>query len=152
MRLMKILVWCSLIMIMSVGLLGSVETRDVADLKQYQWKNRLLLLFSPSPGVSPYRALLRELQEQASGVRERDLLVFHVMEQGKSVIDSREIPATEARALRQRFGIEPGAFTVVLVGKDGGVKLKQPGKAALADIFGLIDSMPMRQHEMLKQE
>jgi hypothetical protein len=120
----------------------------MADLRQYQWKNRLLLLFSPSPGNPAYQALWRELQKQFSGVRERDLLVFHVMEQGKSFLDSREIPAAEARALRQRFDISPGAFTVVLVGKDGGVKLKRADRVALADIFGLIDSMPMRQREM----
>jgi hypothetical protein len=36
----------------------------------------------------------------------------------------------------------------VLVGKDGTVKLKRQGPTALADIFGLIDSMPMRQREM----
>jgi hypothetical protein len=93
---------------------------------------------------------MRELQEQASGVRERDLLVFHVMEQGKSFLDSREIPSAEAQALRQRLGMAPGAFTVVLVGKDGGVKLQQSGPVALSDIFGLIDSMPMRQREMLR--
>lgn len=148
MRLMNILVWCSLIMVMSVGPLGPAEARVVADLKQYQWKNRLLLLFSPSPENPAYQALVRELQEQASGVRERNLLVFHVIEQGKSFLDSREIAATEARALQQRFGIEPGVFTVVLVGKDGGVKLKRADRVALADIFGLIDSMPMRQREM----
>jgi hypothetical protein len=89
MRLMNILVRCSLVMVMSVGLIGSAEARDVADLKQYQWKNRLLLLFSPSPEIPACQALVRELQEQSSGVRERELLVFHVMEQGKSFLYSR---------------------------------------------------------------
>lgn len=152
MRLMNILVWCSLVMVMSVGPLGSKEARDVADLKQYQWKNRLLLLFSPSPENPAYQALVRELQEQASGVRERDLLVVHVLEPGKSFMNSQEISPAEGRALRQRFGIGPGAFKVVLVGKDGGVKLKRADRVALGDIFGLIDAMPMRQQEMQKQE
>lgn len=152
MRLMNILVWWSVVMVMSVGSPGSVEARGVADLKQYQWKNRLLLLFSPSPGEPAYQALRRELQEQAGGVRERDLLVFHVLEQGKSLMNGREISPAGAQALRQRFRIEPGAFTVVLVGKDGGAKLKRGAGVALADIFGLIDSMPMRQREMQKQE
>jgi hypothetical protein len=78
--------------------------------------------------------------------------VFHVLEKGKSFLNSQEISPAGAQALRQRFGISPGAFTVVLVGKDGGVKLKRADRVALGDIFGLIDSMPMRQHEMLKQE
>jgi hypothetical protein len=151
MRLVNILVWWSLVMVMSVGPLGSGEVRDVADLKQYQWKNRLLLLYSPSPMNPAYQALRRELQEQAGGVRERDLLVFHVLEPGKSFMDGREISPAGAKSLRQHFRIEPGAFTVVLVGKDGGVKLKRADGVALADIFGLIDSMPMRQQEMQKK-
>jgi hypothetical protein len=152
MRLMNFLVWCSLVMVLSVGFLRSAEGRDVADLKQYQWKNRLLLVFSLNSEEPAYQALGRELQEQAGGVRERDLLVFHVLEQGKSFMNSREISPAEARALRQRFRIAPGAFMVVLVGKDGGVKLERAAKVTLADIFGLIDSMPMRQQEMQKQE
>jgi hypothetical protein len=124
----------------------------VADLTQYQWKNRLLLLFSPSPENPAYQAIVRQLQEKASGVRERDLLVFHVLEPGKSFMNSREISPAGAKALRQRFAIAPGTFTLVLVGKDGGVKLKRTDRVALAEIFGLIDSMPMRQQEMQKQE
>jgi len=152
MRLMNILVGCSLAMVMSVVPLGPAEARAVADLKQYQWRNRLLLLFSPSPENPAYQALVRELQEQAGGVRERDLLVFHILEPGKSFINSQEISPAEVWALRQRFDIGPGAFTVVLVGKDGGVKLKRADRVALADISGLIDSMPMRQQEIQKQE
>jgi hypothetical protein len=36
----------------------------------------------------------------------------------------------------------------VLVGKDGTVKLQREGMTALKDIFGLIDSMPMRRREI----
>ncbi len=120
MRLMHILVWGSVVMVMSVGLLGPGGAREVADLSQYQGRYRLLLLFSPAPEVPAYQALVRDLREQAGGVRDRDLLVFQVMEQGKSFLHSREMPAAQAQTLRQRLGIEPGVFTVVLLGKDGG--------------------------------
>ena len=36
----------------------------------------------------------------------------------------------------------------ILVGKDGGVKLRQNAQVKLNDIFALIDAMPMRQEEM----
>jgi len=41
-----------------------------------------------------------------------------------------------------------GAFTVVLIGKDGGEKLRREEGANLGEIFGLIDTMPMRRREM----
>jgi hypothetical protein len=121
---------------------------DMVDLGQYRWKQRLLFLFSPSPKIPAYQALRKELDGSQGGVRERDLLVFHVLEQGPSVVGSREINPQAAENFRRRFGVRQGAFTVVLVGKDGGVKLQQSGPVTLAEIFGLIDSMPMRQREM----
>ena len=38
--------------------------------------------------------------------------------------------------------------TNVLIGKDGGVKLRQEELVRPAELFALIDSMPMRKHEM----
>ncbi|WP_390920454.1 DUF4174 domain-containing protein [Neorhizobium turbinariae] len=35
----------------------------------------------------------------------------------------------------------------VLVGKDGGIKLKTTEALDASDLFGLIDRMPMRQNE-----
>ena len=39
-------------------------------------------------------------------------------------------------------------FGVVLIGKDGGVKLESSVPVKTAKLFDLIDSMPMRIHEM----
>lgn len=39
-------------------------------------------------------------------------------------------------------------FEVILVGLDGGIKLRQDQPATTDKLFSLIDSMPMRQHEM----
>jgi hypothetical protein len=146
--LVKTLILSGLLFVVSAGALGAEKPGGVAGLGQYRWKNRLLFLFSPSPETASYQTLSRELEQDSGGVRERDLLVFHVLERGPSFLGSREISPAEARALGQRFSIPQGAFAVVLVGKDGTVKLKRQGPTALADIFGLIDSMPMRQREM----
>jgi len=53
-----------------------------------------------------------------------------------------------ATALRKKFNAPAGRFTVILVGKDGGVKFKRHTRVKLSDIFALIDAMPMRQEEM----
>ena len=39
-------------------------------------------------------------------------------------------------------------ITVVLIGKDGGEKLRREKGATLGEIFGLIDTMPMSRREM----
>ena len=121
---------------------------EAADLGQYRWQNRLLFLFSPSPEVPAFQALSGELSRNPDGVRDRDLLVCSVLEQGLSFLGPQEITLEEAESLRRRFGVTRGAFTLVLVGKDGTVKLQREGMTMLKEIFGLIDSMPMRRREM----
>lgn len=150
--MLKILcLFCLTLAALGSGKVWAEKTGDVADLGQYVWKNRLLFLFAPSPEAPAYKALSAELRRNSDGVRDRDLLVFRVLEQGPSLVGSQEMSPQGAEELRRRFGVGRGALTVVLIGKDGGVKLQQSGPVALSDIFGLIDSMPMRQREMQRQ-
>lgn len=147
-----ILLWCSLILVLSVVALKSAWGGEMLDLSPYRWQNRLLFLFSPSADHPAYQALGRELEEQAKGVKDRDLIVFRVLEAGRSFQNGAELSPDQAQALRQRFGVPSDAFTVVLVGKDGGVKLKEARQVPLADLFALIDSMPMRRQEMQERK
>jgi hypothetical protein len=120
----------------------------VIELKGYTWKNRLLLVFAPSEDDARYRGLERKLREQRDAIVERDLLVFHVIENGVSRLGLSPIDAQSASMLRNRFSVNPGQFLVVLIGKDGGEKLRRGGGVDITEIFSLIDSMPMRQREM----
>jgi hypothetical protein len=44
--------------------------------------------------------------------------------------------------------VSRGEFAVILMGKDGGIKLRRQSQTKLTDIFALIDAMPMRREEM----
>jgi hypothetical protein len=118
------------------------------ELKRYLWKNRLLLVFGSSEDDAQYRGLEKDLREQGNAIVERDLLVFHVFENGVSRLGHSPIDAQSASLLRNRFSVNPGQFLVVLIGKDGGEKLRRGGEVDITEIFSLIDSMPMRRREM----
>lgn len=47
-----------------------------------------------------------------------------------------------------RYGVSEDLFALILVGKDGGVKLTRNEPIALDRIFALVDSMPMRRREI----
>ena len=54
-----------------------------------------------------------------------------------------------ARRLRPEWGVDAEAdFAVLLVGKDGTVKLRRQAPVPAAEIAALIDTMPMRRQEM----
>ncbi len=50
--------------------------------------------------------------------------------------------------LREQFEVGDDEFRVILVGKDGGVKLKENTAISTCRLFGIVDGMPMRRQEM----
>ena len=66
----------------------------------------------------------------------------------QSRLGGKPVTGKTAAGLRERYGIEPGQFAVILIGKDGGEKYRLYEVPELDGIFALIDGMPMRQNEM----
>ncbi|MBC8235233.1 DUF4174 domain-containing protein [bacterium] len=125
---------------------------DKIDLEDYKWKNRLIFIFAPSRNHPGYQAQKTETEGKIPEIIDRDLVVFEILEDGQSKVGD-DILGTEAITfLREKFNVEPGKYTVILVGKDGGEKLRGDENVPLADIFSLIDTMPMRQQEMKEKE
>ena len=138
----------ALLLLMVVTMAAQADRQDKIRLKDYQWKHRLILAFSPSAEDPEYRAFAKEIAVQAEEVIDRDILVFHILETGEIKLGESSLQTGSGDYLRERFSISPSAFTVLLIGKDGGVKLRREGRAKLDEIFSLIDTMPMRQREM----
>ena len=99
--------------------------------------HRRLLLFAPSPEDDSLTRQHRLLHDHAPGLEDRDLLVTDLPE-----------TSAQAAAARHDFGVEPGSFTAVLVGKDGGAKHRSHDPIPPKDLFALVDAMPMRRREM----
>ncbi len=119
-----------------------------SELAPYRWKNRLLLVFAPNALDSDLAAFEKNLSARSAEVLDRDLLVFRILEEGASSRGDEPLAFNDAASLRRRYKIKPGRFTVILIGKDGGLKLVRECRGALQEIFDLIDTMPMRRREM----
>mgnify|MGYP001066751620 CR=1 FL=1 len=140
---------CTTLLLFMVGAMAAQGNgQDKIRLKDYQWKNRLILAFSPSTENPGYRALEKDIAVQADEVVDRDLLVFQILETGETKLGNSSLPESSGNYLREKFSIKSDTFTVLLIGKDGGVKLRRQGGVELDTIFSLIDTMPMRQREM----
>jgi hypothetical protein len=130
---------------------GLGKDPDSIDLNAYQWKSRLLLLFASSEEDPAYLTLKKEIDRQAMEVKDRDLLVFYVLERGESRLDKERLNPDQVFSLRKRLSVPPSRFTIILIGKDGGEKIRQESPVDLKEIFAIIDAMPMRQQEMKKK-
>ncbi|MGD8309551.1 MAG: DUF4174 domain-containing protein [Chromatiales bacterium] len=117
------------------------------DLDRYRWEARLLLAFAPSVEAPGWAGLQQRLEQRASALADRDLVVFRVLGHGGSR-GAAPLSREDAAALRSRFGVAAEESALILVGKDGGVKRRTTLDAELPDIFRQIDAMPMRRQEM----
>ena len=118
------------------------------DLDALRWKHRILILFGPSESDPSFRLQKQDLASRDQEVIERDLMVLEILEHGESRASDRMLSEKAAEAIRNRVGVRSGRFQVLLIGKDGGVKLRSERPVPVQDILGLIDSMPMRRQEM----
>lgn len=112
---------------------------------------RPLLLFASSPDDPSLLAQLHKLKDSAPGLHERDVLLIAIPFHTPAPTDVSLTPADAAEA-RRRFHIAPTDFTVILLGKDGGEKLRSSKPLSFDKLRGAIDSMPMRKEEMHKSD
>ncbi|MCB2377272.1 DUF4174 domain-containing protein [Hymenobacter sp. BT635] len=137
-----LLILCSLFTLSAVVRAQSLpDQRSLAALlKASRWQKRVLLLCAPTAD-SP--ALLRQRQLLAAdraGLEARELLVREIV--------PATLSAADREYLTQTLRVSTTGFTVLLLGKDGGVKRRETEPVAPSSLFATIDAMPMRQREM----
>jgi hypothetical protein len=115
-------------------------------LDEYQWENRILLVFADSRSSKNYEHQNKELDGHAEGFKERDLKIFHLFTD-----DEQQVNQKKTQALYTEYEVAQGEFTVILIGKDGTEKLRTSELLEVKKLFSVIDAMPMRQREMRQE-
>lgn len=101
-------------------------------LEAAEWKHRVFVVHVGDPDSDAAIAFEKDFAKRQDDIRDRDLI--------------RIAADQETRA---RYKIDESApVTVLLFGKDGGLKSRQVGDIDLDEFFKLIDSMPMRRREI----
>ncbi|MFP3542760.1 DUF4174 domain-containing protein [Rhizobium sp. SIMBA_035] len=123
----------------------------IESLSQFQWKNRVLVIFSDSDNSRAARQENQLLADRPA-LEERDMIVLKVSGNAvRAVFGSAE--PVDAGALRDVLDApDTGTFHAALIGKDGTVKLKVSEPVSNGELFAIIDSMPMRAAESMKPE
>lgn len=106
---------------------------------------RPLLIFSGGNAKFAEQQMT-EIAAHAAEARDRQVLLVGVQGTDSNVQTALLAPAEQERA-QHRFGISPGQFVVILLGKDGGEKLRSSSPISWKKLRSTIDAMPMRQSE-----
>lgn len=123
------------------------QQTGLTTLAQQRGQTRPLLIFAARPGDPQMGIQLRILDEHAAEAHDRDIvgIALPYNSPGPSAL---QLSATDAEAARRRFHVAPGDFTVLLLGKDGGAKLRSSKPISIRKLEDTIDAMPMRKDEM----
>lgn len=113
------------------------EVKDI-DLSDFLWGARPVVVFAETPADTRFKEQMDLLKAQQPDLIERDVVV---------ITDTDPDAASD---LRTR--LRPRGFMLVLIGKDGGVKLRKPAPWDVRELSRVIDKMPMRQQEIRERK
>lgn len=114
--------------------LAVVEPAGDSDLNEFLWTNRVIVVFADSPADPRYIEQIDLLNDGLAALGDRDVLI---------------LTDTDPKALSPiRTQLRPRGFSMVLIGKDGGVKLRKPRPWSVREISHSIDKFPDRQREV----
>ncbi|MGB5691589.1 MAG: DUF4174 domain-containing protein [Flavobacteriaceae bacterium] len=111
-------------------------------LLDYRWKNRLVFIVNPHIDQHGGHPQIKAFEGYTKAVQERDVLVYVLRKNKVFDLDGLIVNWTGKTVPYSSFK------GIVLIGKDGSIKLKKPFLVSAKEIFDLIDSMPMRRAEM----
>lgn len=142
-------------LIFAAGLMASAS-ENVTDgeswsMDKYLWSNRPVIVFAPGAADALPAAQRAALDPQGKAFRDRDMVLIEVIGDTVSV-NGQPARGTDADDLRVRYQIVRETSSAVLVGKDGGVKLRSGTAFSADELFATIDAMPMRNLEIRQQE
>lgn len=124
-----------------------LTTGEAMALEDLRWQSRPLLIVSASADDPRIGSQIAALPE--AGVLNRQMVVVVATPEG--VTRDGAASTDDYDALRRRYGVS-GSFSVLLIGKDGGVKRRSDAPVTAASLFDQIDGMPMRRREMREAE
>ena len=99
-------------------------------------QKRIILVFESTPDSNFYNDQKAIEAAHTSAFEERDLVILKVEEED----------------LYSKYGVSRDKNVVLLIGKDGGVKVQQHYIFEASELFRIIDAMPMRREEMKRQK
>lgn len=111
-----------------------IQSGEDVDLASFLWHKRPIVIFADSPEDPRFNTQIELLSRDAKMLLDRDVIVL---------TDTN--PAAKSE-LRKK--LRPRGFTLVLVGKDGGVKLRKPHPWSVRELTRSIDKFPDRLREV----
>ena len=129
-----------LLLIMTVLIMGNSDSRLSLDqiINNFEWKKRVVLLIAKKDDLELIRGVEYFFEKGACQNADRNLELYKII---GNEITKYNVPS--------RY---EGRTGIWLIGYDGGDKAYSNNLSLLDQLYEIIDKMPIRQNEMLKQK
>lgn len=128
------------------------STGKSQNLDDHRWNDRLVIIVVDHHSNQLYQNQLVELIANREGLEERRIVIYQVLPGRFLKGMEKETTWKDSAKLYQRLNPSRSEFEVILLGLDGGIKLRSEVPIKCEDLFGVIDQMPMRRAEMNRIE
>lgn len=119
------------------------------DLKQHQWNNRVLIIYTEDNDNELFQNQLKVLKGKEEALAERKFIVYQINKEEYHSINYVNNKETKGENTFDKL-IRNKSFEILLIGLDGGVKLRKNNVLTIEDLSNIVDAMPMRRSEMRK--
>lgn len=127
----------------------SYTQAQITNLDDFQWKNRLLIIYSADQKSTQLQEQLDAIAQIKKRYKERDLKVIILRNEKVEIWNSNENHDFQFNQIIKELNIdEDKLYQNLLIGKDGGGKLRSNSPISNEKLFDTIDAMPMRQREI----
>ncbi|XMO87583.1 DUF4174 domain-containing protein [Algibacter sp. AS12] len=139
MKVFKILFFATLMISVNKGMSQNIAS--------HQWENRVLLVLTDGANTSTFQNQIKELQAHENGLTNRKLIVYQIKKHSytKGLLDEAWQNSSKTY---EKYKSKNSSFEVILIGLDGGIKIRQPHLLTCEKLFEIIDVMPMRKSEL----
>jgi hypothetical protein len=128
----------------------SIAKGNAQDLSSHQWNDRLVLIQAKDETNQALKNQISELKKHTEGLEDRRIVVYQLIpgkyKRGLGDDAKWEVSDGISKKLKQ----SDTEFEIVLIGLDGGIKLRRNELLTCEELFRTIDQMPMRRSELKK--
>ena len=118
------------------------------NIEAHTWKNRVLLVFTDDLNNPLYKNQIIELQGHENELKARKLIVYQIQKSAYKLGLSKKNDWQKSTLKQEAYKKSEAAFEILLIGLDGGIKLRETNLITCEALFSVIDVMPMRKSEM----
>lgn len=119
------------------------------DFEKHKWKNRIVLLITTDINSDDYNRQIAIFKSKNKELKERKIIVYKIIPEYYQLkhSNSNEFIIQNDKIL-EKYNKTDAVFQIVLIGLDGGVKLRENDYLSPEKLFAIIDGMPMRKSEI----